>query len=92
MTTNCGKYLKRWEYQTILPAFSEICMQVKRQQLEPDMEKWISWKLGKEYDKAVYLNYMQSTPWKLPGCVTHKLESRLSEEISTTLEMPMMPL
>ena len=36
-TKNCGKFLKRWEYQTTLPASWEICMQVKKQQLEPDM-------------------------------------------------------
>ena len=38
ITTNCGKFWKRWEYQTIWPASWEICMQVKKQQLEPDME------------------------------------------------------
>ena len=48
---NCGKFLKRWEYQTILPASWEICMQVKKQQLELDMEQTGS-KLGKEYFKA----------------------------------------
>ena len=39
ITTNCGKFWKRWEYQTTLPASWEICMQVKKQQLELDMEK-----------------------------------------------------
>ena len=39
ITTNCGKFLKRWEYQTNLPAFWEICMEVKKQQLELDMEQ-----------------------------------------------------
>ena len=38
ITTNYGKFLKRWEYQTTLPASWEICMQIKKQQLEPDME------------------------------------------------------
>ena len=38
-TTNCGKLFKRWEYQTTLPASWKICMQVKKQQLEPDMEQ-----------------------------------------------------
>ena len=37
--TNHGKFLERWEYQTILPVSSETCMQVKKQQLEPDMEQ-----------------------------------------------------
>ena len=38
ITTNCGKFLKMWEYQTTLPASWEICMQVKKQQLQLDME------------------------------------------------------
>jgi len=38
ITTNCGKFLKRWEYQTTLPASWEICMQVRKQQLELDMD------------------------------------------------------
>ena len=71
ITTNCGKFWKRWEYQTTLPASWEICRQVKKQQLEPDMEQWTSSKLWKEYVKAVYchpayLTYMQSTSWKMP--------------------------
>ena len=39
ITTNCGKFWKRWEYQTTWPVFWEICMQVKKQQLELDMEQ-----------------------------------------------------
>ena len=54
ITTTCGKFFKRWEYQTILPASWEICMQVKKQQLEQDMEQQNDSKLGKEYVKAVY--------------------------------------
>ena len=46
---NHEKFLKRWEYQTTLPASWEICMQVKKQQLEPDMEQQTGSKLGKEY-------------------------------------------
>ena len=41
ITTNCGKFLKTWEYQTTLPVSWEICMQVKKQQLELDMEQWL---------------------------------------------------
>ena len=68
ITTNYGKFFKRWEYQTTWPASWEICMQVKKQQLEPDMEQQTGSKLGKEYVKAVYchpayLTYMQSTSW-----------------------------
>ena len=71
-------------------------MQVKMQQLEPDMEKWTGSKLGKEYDKAVYchtayLTYMQSTPCEMPGWRKHKLESRLPGEISITSDMQMIP-
>ena len=56
ITTNCGKVFKRWEYQTILPASLEICMQVKKQQLEPDMEQQTGSNLGMEYVKGVYFN------------------------------------
>ena len=54
ITTNCGKFFKGWDYQTTWPASWEICMQVKRQQLELDMEEQTHSKLGKEYVKAVY--------------------------------------
>ena len=57
-------------------------MQVKKQQLEPDMEQQTGSKLGKEYVKAVYfhpayLTYMQSTSWEMLDWMKHKLESRL---------------
>ena len=54
ITTNCGKSFKIWEYQTTWPASWEICMQVKKQQLELDMEQQTGFKSGKEYVKAVY--------------------------------------
>ena len=53
ITANCGKFWKRWDYQTTLPVFLETCMQVKKQQLEWDMEWQTGWKLEKEYVKAV---------------------------------------
>ena len=61
-----AKLFKRCEYQITLPASCETCMQVKKQQLEMNMEQWSSSKLGKEYIKAVYshpvyLTYTQST-------------------------------
>ena len=94
--TNCGKFLKSWEYQTTWPASWEICMQVRKQQLEPDMEQQISSKSGKEYVKTVYchpayLTYMQSTSCEMAGCMKHKLESRLPGEISITSDMQMTP-
>ena len=65
-------------------------MQVKKQQLELDMEQWTGSKLGKEYIKAIYchpayLTYVQSTSCKMPGWMKHKLESRLLGEISINL-------
>ena len=71
-------------------------MQVKKQQLEPDMETWTGCKLGEEYIKAVYchptyLLYMQSTSRKMLGWMKHKLESRLLGEISITSDMQMIP-
>ena len=53
ITIICEKFWKRWEYQTTWPASWEICMQVKKQQLEPDMEQQTGSKSGKEYVKAV---------------------------------------
>ena len=60
-------------------------MQVKKQQLEQDMEQHTGSKLGKGYVKAVYcypayLTYMQSTSWETLGWKKHKLESRLPGE------------
>ena len=64
ITTNCGKFLKRWEYHTTWTASFEISVQVKNQELELDMEQQTGSKLRKEYIKAVYchpayLTYMQ---------------------------------
>ena len=61
-------------------------MQVKKQQVEVDMDPQTGSKLGKEYVKAVYchptyLIYMQSTSWEMPGWRKHKLESRFPVEI-----------
>ena len=71
-------------------------MQVKKQQLELDMEQKIGSKLGKEYIKAVYclpayLTYMHSTLSKMLGWMKLKLESRLSREISMTSDKQMTP-
>ena len=82
ITINCGKFWKRWEYKTTWPASWEICVQVRKQQLELDMEQRTGSKSGKEYIKAVYchpayLTSMQSTSWEMLGWMKHKLESRL---------------
>ena len=55
ITANCGKFFERQEYQTTLPDSCETCVQVKKQQIELNMEKQTGSKLGKEYIKAVYL-------------------------------------
>ena len=68
-------------------------MQVKKQQLELDVEEWVDSKLGKEYVKAVYCHptYMQNTSCEMLGWMKHKLESRLQEEISVTSDIQMTP-
>ena len=91
-----GKLWKRWEYQTTWPASWEICMQVKKQQLELNMEQQTGSKQEKEYVKAVYchpayLTSMQSTSWEMLGWMKHKLESRFLGEISKTSDIQMTP-
>ena len=54
ITINCGKFWKGWEYQTTWPASWETCVQVRKQQLELNMEKQTGSKWEKEYVKAVY--------------------------------------
>ena len=71
-------------------------MQVRKQQLELDMEQQMGSKSGKEYIKAVYchpayLTYMQSISCEMLGWMKQKLESRLLGEISITSDMQMMP-
>ena len=83
---------ERWENQTTWPASWEICIQVKKQQLELGMEQQTGSKLGKEYVKAVYchpayLTYMQSTSCKMPDWMKDKLELILLGEISITADL-----
>ena len=78
------------------PASWEICMQVKKQQLELNIEQQTASKLGKEYIKAVYchpayLTSMQSTSCEMPGWMKHKLESRLLGDMSINSDMQMTP-
>ena len=96
ITINCGRFWKRSEYQTTWPASWEICMQVRKQQLELDMEQKTGSRQEKEYIKAVYchpayLTPMQSTSWETLDWKKHKLESRLPGEISITSDMQMTP-
>ena len=71
-------------------------MQVKKQQLERDVEQLTGSKSGKQYVKAVYchpayLTYMQSTSCEMLGWMKHKLELKLPGEISITSDMQMTP-
>ena len=71
-------------------------MQVRKQQLELDMEQETGYKQEKEYVKAVYchpgdLTSMQTASWEMLGWKKHKLESRLPGEISITSDMQMTP-
>ena len=71
ITTNCGKFWKRWEYQTTWPASWEICVQVRKQQLELDMKKKDWFQIGKGVLQGCILSpcltYMQSTSWETLG-------------------------
>ena len=71
-------------------------MQVRKQQLELDMEQQTGSKLREEYVKAAYchlayLTSIQRTSCEMPGWMKHKLESRLVEELSITSDMQMAP-
>ena len=85
ITTNCGNFLRRCEYQTTWPASWEICMQVRKQQLEPDLEQGTGSKSGKEYIKAVYchsacLTYMQSTSCEMLAWAKHSWNQDCQEK------------
>ena len=95
-TTNCEKFLKRWDYQTTWHSSWEILMQVKKQQLQLHMEQRTGSKLGMEYDRAVfchpaYSTYMQSTSCEMLGWMKHKLESRFPGQVSITSDTQMTP-
>ena len=79
----------------MFPASWEICVQVKKHQLELDMEQQTGSKSGKKYIKAVYchpayLTYMQSISCEILGWMKHKLESRLPGEIPITSDIQMI--
>ena len=80
--TNCGKFLEKWEYQTILSVFWEICMQVQKQQIEP----LITSILRKENYRAVCchlvcLTYTLSTSWKMPSWNQDRREKHQQPQI-----------
>ena len=87
ITTNCGKFLKRWEYQTILPE-KPVCRTRSTVRTGHGTIDWFKIEKGvcQGYIDCHldYLTYMQSTSCKMPGWMKYKLESRLLGEISTT--------
>ena len=95
-TKDCGKFFKRQESQTTTwPASWEACVQVRKQQLEQNMEQLTGSKLGKKYDKAVYshpanLTYMQNTSCEMLAWMNYNLKSTIPGEISTTSDMQMI--
>ena len=95
-TTNCGKFLKRWEYQTSLPVSWETCMWVKKQLENRTRDNRLvqNWKGVRQavYWHPACLTSKKSTSCKMPGWVNQKLESKLPGEISTTSDMQMIPL
>ena len=99
---HCVSHNKLWKIiqemgiQTTWPASWEVCMHVKEQQVDLDMEQRTGSKMGKEYIKALYfhlayLTYMHNTSCKMLGWMKHKLESRFPGEISITSDMQMTP-
>ena len=96
ITINCGKFWKRWEYQTTWPASWETYMQVRKQQLELDLEQPTGSNRKMSTSRLyivtlLYLTSMQSTSREMLHWKKHKLESRLPGEISITLDMQMTP-
>ena len=94
ITINCGKFWKRWEYQTTWPAFWETCMQGRKQQLELVWNNRLVPNRKKSTSRLyiiTLLTYIQSTSCEMPGSVKHKLESRLLREISITSDMQITP-
>ena len=96
ITTNCGKFLKRWEYQTTLPASWKNLHEGQEATVRtgPGTTDWFQ--IGKRVRQGcvlspAYLTSMQSTSWEMLGWKKHKLESRLPGEISITSDMQMTP-
>ena len=90
------KILKEIRVTAISPISWEACIQVKKQQVEQDMQQWTGSKLGKKYVKAIYchpasLTYMLSTSGEMLGWMNHKLESRWLVEILTISDTLMTP-
>ena len=93
ITTNCGKFLKTWEYQTALPASWEIYIRVKKQQLGLDMEQQ-NWErsTSRLYLSPCLFHFYAEHIMQNAGWMNHMPESRLPGKISTTSDTQMIPL
>ena len=98
ITTNCGKLLKRWEYQTTLPAsymqvlYAYLYLYASQEATLIGRYGTTDWfQIGKGVCQryCAYLTYIQSTSCKMPALMKHKLESRLPGEVSVTSDMQM---
>ena len=79
ITTNCRKFWKRWEYLSTLPDSWELCMQVKKQQLELDMGQWTGSKLRKKCISAVYCHPAYLTSMQSTSCEITRLDEAQAE-------------
>ena len=96
ITTNCGKFFKRWEYQTTLPLPEKpVCRSRSNSQNctlnNRLVSNWETSYVKGVYSHPAYLTYMQSISYEMPGQMKHKLESRWLGEISITSDMQMTP-
>ena len=83
-TANREKFFMSWEYQTTWPASREICMQVKKQQLEPEIEQRTGSKSGKEYCHSAYLNFYAVSIMRNTGLDGAQAGIKIAREISIT--------
>ena len=92
ITTNCGKFFKRWEYQTTLSISCKTCMQEATVRIRHGTSNWFQIEKS-VYCHPAYLTSMQGTSCEMPGWMKHNLESILLGEISMTSDMKMtLPL
>ena len=97
ITTNCGKFLKGWEYQTALTCLLRNLCAGQEATVTTGHGTMDSFKIGKGVHQCcilspAYLTYMQSTSCEMLGWMKRKLESRLPEEVAITSDMQMIPL
>ena len=90
--TNCGKFLKTWEYKTTSPAYWEICMQVKKQLLEPDMEQQTGKGVCQGYilSPCLFNFYAEYITWNA-GLDEAQPGIKILGEISITSDTQMIP-